>query len=528
MAKRKKNYGYYLNIVGNVLAWVAILVYFIVIPLYFKNGYETIATRKYRCFLTISKYVAMILGTFAVVYFSTWGIDSREIKMFRPLRGINIGLLIFLLTLLISHFASPYRYVSEKDEYGIYEGTFFGTRGWYMGLLLLSVVILLCFFLAGFFKYSGYVFVPIMAVCVFICIWACLNRFGIYPIEMKYSGSMMLATVGNGNWYAGYLSVLVPIITGYFWGMKDFAKRKWMALPMFIMDAAVLLNGSDSIVVAMAAVLFVLLVVSAKDEGRLKAFSETLLIFCTAGMFTALLDLLFPLKRTYEAGLARVFGKSVVGIVIFSFALLLFVYMYFVKKNYVVYPKVLKNNLSEILSLSAAVIVFFYIVILILNTVAEGRMINHPYFLFSGEYASSRGATWSAGWIVYRDLPFINKIIGTGPDTFYFALQNNPTASALSYEYFNGARLTNAHNEIITLLVNTGLLGVAGFLTVFICFIRKSLMLAKENPIMIAFALSAICYLVNNIFSFEQIINIPFMFMTLGIGSAAIVSAKKC
>lgn len=42
---KTRNLGFWLEHIGNILAWAVVLTYFIVLPLYFQNGYELIATR---------------------------------------------------------------------------------------------------------------------------------------------------------------------------------------------------------------------------------------------------------------------------------------------------------------------------------------------------------------------------------------------------------------------------------------------------------------------------------------------------
>ncbi|MBO4679410.1 MAG: hypothetical protein J5626_07045, partial [Lachnospiraceae bacterium] len=97
MSKITENkYGKILGVTGNILLWATLLAYFIVVPLYFVNGYERIATRKYNCFMTISKYAAIVLGVYILLYLSTWGFSKEERVAFKPLRKTDIVMLAFL------------------------------------------------------------------------------------------------------------------------------------------------------------------------------------------------------------------------------------------------------------------------------------------------------------------------------------------------------------------------------------------------------------------------------------------------
>ena len=57
--------------------------------------------------------------------------------------------------------------------------------------------------------------------------------------------------------------------------------------------------------------------------------------------------------------------------------------------------------------------------------------------------------------------------------------------------------------------------------------VKASFKAAKENPEYICFALAVISYLANNVFSFQQITNTPFIFLVLGIEGAALVRIDK-
>ena len=87
------------------------------------------------------------------------------------------------------------------------------------------------------------------------------------------------------------------------------------------------------------------------------------------------------------------------------------------------------------------------------------------------------------------------------------------------HEHFGGSRLTNAHNELLTGLVNTGILGAGFYLGIFVSFIFKCIKRGEKDSEFYIFALCAVCYLIHNVVSFAQILNLPFMFIIMGMGS---------
>ena len=81
---------------------------------------------------------------------------------------------------------------------------------------------------------------------------------------------------------------------------------------------------------------------------------------------------------------------------------------------------------------------------------------------------------YSAGIQILKEFPLIRKLFGAGPDCFACCAYAMPELSDMLYRYFGSARLTNAHNELLTCLVNTGIFGFIFYLGIFVSFIIGS------------------------------------------------------
>lgn len=526
-----KNYGYWLSYVGNVLLWVAILAYFIFVPLYFKNGYERIATRKIQSIMFVSKFVAIFVGGFIVLFITTWGFNKEERKRFKPLLLVDIGMLSFILVAFLSHHFSSFKVVGEKEEdWWFYQGTLWGTSGWYIGLILFLVLVGMYFAISRFFSYTNVVLLPIVSVASLIFMWAILNRYNIYPIEMEYADYSFLASIGNINWTAGFVSVLAPIIFGLYYSEKNEKLKILYMLFSMIADMQILLNGSDSLIIGFGACMLMLLCISFKDPEKLYRFSELWLLFSVIGMLIRILDKMLPGERPYKESLSDLFIGSNMAFVFLALCILLYVYAELACKKKVKYPEWIKKNLSKVLLISVGAVFVFFVLLIIVNTLTDGALPvigDIDYFLFTPNWGSDRGATWTCGIYTFIDMPFYKKLIGAGPDMFYFQLCESERAAALSYEIFGGARLTNAHNELITLLVNYGVLGVSSFAFMCVSAIKLFIQKSKTNCYAICFALSMITYLFNNVFSFEQVTNVPFFFLVIGLGASLVVKDEQ-
>lgn len=98
---------------------------------------------------------------------------------------------------------------------------------------------------------------------------------------------------------------------------------------------------------------------------------------------------------------------------------------------------------------------------------------------------------------------------------------------------FDGARLTNAHNEWLTVLVNQGILGLICYGGIFTSAVFRYIYLAEKNcenskKYMYIFGISAFAYMIHNIVSFQQILSTPFIFLMMGMGEAALRSMPDC
>ena len=79
-------------------------------------------------------------------------------------------------------------------------------------------------------------------------------------------------------------------------------------------------------------------------------------------------------------------------------------------------------------------------------------------------------------------------------------------------------RLTNAHNEWLTVLVDIGVLGLISYAGMMITAIRDFLRAGESKMLVGACGICVLAYTVNNMFSFQQVMNISTVFVIMGIG----------
>ena len=554
----------------------------VVLPFYYhpETSYMTIGSGKAEFYNKWAFGTAKAAGVFLLLYLLTtavrqfllWKKDSSRKtggaslwvamktgcqNFWQSLTGTELFAVCYIAALCISYLLTDYPEFAKM-----------GADGWNMGfwpqILFLFFFLLLERTLTTGMAKAGIRLMLSTSTVVFLL--GLLNRYGVNPLHMESSGPGFISTIGNINWYCGYWSVLFPVCCGVFLFREKVLPGSRSAhtgalqqrtpasvlydfLPVLSGIAVVIgfatgvSQGSDSGLLVLAAITLILGCFAGKEKEGLRHFIELLLLFCVSltGLFA--LQHLFPERNKYQTtGYLFLVGKP--WGLIFGVLLLCLYFFLFIRKNNCANgrTKTVENYRDNKLTgtadrgivwtyrawqiltgLSAAALVL-YIGLLIFNTTHPGvipALDGNALFTFNTSWGSSRGATWSIGIHTFLAQNFGHRLFGVGPDSMaaYLYQSDNSTLLAEVRATFGDKRLTNAHGEWITVLVNTGLMGLLSFAAMIISavgtlFSRKHKTLAK------ACGLAVLCYTLHNIFSFEQMMNISQMYLVMGIGMA--------
>lgn len=484
-------------------------------------------------------------------------------NFWQSLTGTELFAVCYIAALCISYLLTDYPEFAKM-----------GADGWNMGfwpqILFLFFFLLLERTLTTGMAKAGIGMMLSASTVVFLL--GLLNRYGVNPLHMESSGPGFISTIGNINWYCGYWSVLFPVCCGIFLFREKVlpgsgsvhtgalqqrgasAQRTpasvlydfllvFSGIAVVIGFATGVSQGSDSGLLVLAAITLILGCFAGKEKEGLRHFIELLLLFCVSltGLFA--LQHLFPERNKYQtAGYLFLTGKPW-GLIFGVLLLCLYFFLFIRKKNCAngrtkTVENYRDNKLTgtadrdivwtyrawQILTgLSAAALVL-YIGLLIFNTTHPGvipALDGNALFTFNTSWGSSRGATWSIGIHTFLAQNFGHRLFGVGPDSMaaYLYQSDNSTLLAEVRATFGDKRLTNAHGEWITVLVNTGLMGLLSFAAMIISAVG-TLFSRKQKTLVKACGLAVLCYTLHNIFSFEQMMNISQMYLVMGIGMA--------
>ena len=454
-------------------------------------------------------------------------------NFWQSLTGTELFAVCYIAALCISYLLTDYPEFAKM-----------GADGWNMGfwpqILFLFFFLLLERTLTTGMAKAGIGMMLSASTVVFLL--GLLNRYGVNPLHMESSGPGFISTIGNINWYCGYWSVLFPVCCGIF-QFREKVLPAFRGIAVVIGFATGISQGSDSGLLVLAAMTLILGCFAGKEREGLRHFIELLLLFCVSltGLFA--LQHLFPERNKYQtAGYLFLTGKPW-GLILGVLLLCLYFFL-FIRKNNCAngWTKTVEhycdNKLTgtadrgivwtyrawQILTgLSAAALVL-YIGLLTFNTTHPGvipALDGNALFTFNTSWGSSRGATWSIGIHTFLTQNFGHRLFGVGPDSMaaYLYQSDNSTLLAEVRATFGDKRLTNAHGEWITVLGNTGLMGLLSFAAMIISAVG-TLFSRKQKTLAKACGLAVLCYTLHNIFSFEQMMNISQMYLVMGIGMA--------
>lgn len=516
-----------------------------VMPFYFQKGYTHIGTDKHTffryCSLNIGKLLLPVFVLFCLCslirFVTEYREDKKKQKIHRNYLGdllkawiktfnvIDIFALLYGIVLIISYVCSDYK-----------EMALWGASGWYMGLIPQLSLLASYFCISRLWKKRDWMFYLLLLVSAVVFALGILNRFGIYPMDMKIENPQFISTIGNINWYCGYM---VSVFFGGFfllWKSRNIAndKRKgkkdqWIRILLMVYVAigfaTLVTQGSLSGFLALGAVLVVLFCLSARDGNCMEMFWQGILILSVVCLLIIGVRVIGEDTLTYQDRVIDLFTKSILpfGIFMVSFFLLMILTV-LKKKNG--YPAGVFRVIAWIVGLGTVIGTVSIVAMITINTLypgSIGALSQYDFFTFSSNWGSLRGATWRVGALCVENQSLLQRFVGVGPDCMeaFIGDLSNEQIQEILRTYFSGLRLTNAHCEWFTILIDTGILGLISYagmiISAMICFLGQ-----KKGNTLIAGAcgVCVLAYTVNNMVSFQQSMSVATIYVILGIGRA--------
>lgn len=528
--------------------------YFVVIavvyPLYAPGGYVQIGEVKYYFFRNVT--LVMLAAAGGIIILTALAGREREwiVKHYREMSVTDWFAYGYCLAVMLSYLCSDYK-----------QDALWGEEGWYMGAMSQIMFVLMYFLFSRYFgederktftpegKSAGirYSTLEVKWLGIWLCtsvlvfLLGIANRYSLYPIVMEGQTETFISTLGNINWFCGYWAVTAPIGIVLYWCSRKGIVRLLLGIYSFIAMLSGVTQGSSSAYLVFLMLLFVLLVMSLQSDEKLYCFLELCLFFTAACLAAGFMQDLPGFSYNYWVNASE--ERSLITSMLLTSRVMITVFV-LLAGIYVVFRilgrhgQFLTAKRRCFFSVLAAVVIVASCVLTFLLMV-ESEMIqfrdvsgtverdSYMEIVFNEDWGNGRGATWKCGIDAYNSMDTLHKLVGIGPDCFADYIYDVPELAERMVDRFYDLRLTNAHNEWLTMLVNTGALGFFCYVGIFATAFTRYLRRADEQPLLYVCAVVLLAYTVHNMVSFQQILHTPYVFVVLGIGEGVARGWKR-
>lgn len=468
------------------------------LPLYNRGTYVLLGDEKYGLFRGLA---ILCLGFAVAAALVSWlpKHDFKEIAF----SSVDICMLLYAGASAVSALCSKYG-----------ETAWMGYREWYMGAVSQLIFVGTFFFASRQYRGSRYPIYLWETVFFLVALLGLCSRLGLDPLGLlkgfnsgDWEYSHLISTIGNINWFCGYVAVALAMPAAGFLKGRNF-KERVLLYPVSVLGLLLLfIQGSDIGPVLAAVCLGVCLLWSRGENMLLR---RTLLLAAGMAICLPCYGNLAVLRgdAALRALPADGIGISVLcwgGWWIIGFLLL---GLYFVLLRF---P-------AECVGKG----LWLGLVLLGATGLLLGCVLYMGSLLGSSGWNNGRGALWRLSWQGFLRGDWKQKLLGAGPDCFaeYIYSTFAPSEMFTTEGYWAGAVFANAHNQWLTHLVNTGLLGFCCAVGIAVTSVRRY---RRYLPGLLALAM----YGVNSLVSFQQVLSTPMFFLLLGICEYRVRKCEK-
>ena len=496
-----------------MLVYVYLVILFAGLPLYMQNKLVLIGNAKYLFF----RNTTLTLGAFLVL--AALGQRSRRGKIQgENWRRTDRFLVCYLLSAIMAYGISPCK-----------EDTFLGYPGWYMGLLTQALLVGIYFAVSRYYDGSKSIWWIAGITAGIVTLIGLLNRLDIDALGAfrgmengEWNRTQLLSTIGNNNWYAGYLSVTAGIsLSAAFMG-----KRHVRVLGMFgsfLFFASAITSNSTTAILAACGLSLLLLLFSLRQRRQLLRALEILMLL-PLSVFMIRMFLLLHLTGLVLAGdvESALFFTPVWYVV---FAVEMTGYLLLRWREQQKRRDWLENGrIFQIAGYMTIVLVLF--MVLLGGLLVAGNLSGSEKML---EASNGRLALWRVTFLTYGKEGILFQIFGMGSDSFYYALYQ---CGSDAMDWINRGLLdnnvySNAHNEWLTLLIQQGIIGVIAYGGIFFTALWNLRRSVTRDPQALAVFLGLTGYLICSLFTFQHVVSTPFAFALLGMARGVILYDKR-
>ena len=467
---------------------------FLVHPLVFSNYYFNITETKQAFFLVASGVYLLLLLFARIALPPDFGVARGRLS----LHPAVIAMLAFFAVSLVGGLIS--RYPGE---------VFFGENNRYQGLLTLSCYAFLLFAISR--REIDPVWPErafLLGACI-VSVLGVLHHYGIDPLGFAQNlrasdRGRFLSTIGNADFYAGYIVLAFCVSLGFFLRARKRWTRTLSVLVLAIVSFGTLVAGSDSTALGLFAIALLFPIGLFSNRTALRRYLLALALFAFIALVFGLLRSVLP-SATYVSAFALRFATLPVAGSVLAATLLLWLVMRKTSSE-----RLLRLRKPYWISLVALVLLAAAALVL-LNTVFSKVPLGGAarYLRFSPGWGTDRGKIWMFAARVYDRYTPLQKVFGAGPGALFHA-------DAIQ-RVFSDAALDAAHNEYLQYLLVSGAAGLAAYLFALVFALRAGIRKSGLSPAARGLSVALAAYAVQAVVNIAQPMSTPLVFLIIGV-----------
>ena len=490
----------------SMLVYGYLVILFAGLPLYMQNKLVMIGNAKYLFF----RNTTLVLGAFVVLAVLWQGIRGER-KTKRMWKKTDVFMLLYLVSAIFSYGISPCR-----------EDVLLGYPGWYMGLVTQGLLVGIYFAVSRYYDGSRSIWWIAGITAGIVALIGLLNRLDIDVLGTfrgmengEWNRTQLLSTIGNNNWYAGYISVTAGIsLAAAYMGKRQ--GRVLGMLGSFLFLASAITSNSTTAIMAACGLSLLLFLVSLRQRSRLLRALEILMLL-PLSIFMVRLFLLLHLTGLVIAGDVekRLFFTTVWYIVFGAEAVLYLILR--IRERQQQKDFLESGKIYRIVVVAGAVMICSGVLLgCLLGGIVGNEMVS--------EAADGRLALWKVTLLTYGKEGALYKFFGTGPGSYYHMLYQwgSDAMDWINKGLLDNNIYSNAHNEWLTLLVEQGFFGVTAYIGIFITTLTDLRKKISQSPECLAVFLGLTGYLICSLFTFQHVLSTPFVFALLGMAEGVL------
>lgn len=417
--------------------YIALMLTFL--PLYYSDNYYNILNDKRDVYVVFSLVFLAVLVLLGIIRFLA-ALIKRDISVKESIKNeIHSICLLDIVVLLLAIAAFVSTCLSADAEV-----SFTGEAAWDVGSGVIILTTFVYFTVSRGFSGRADIWVYIYAGTFAVLLIGVIDRLGydflVMHDEIPLQYEIFISTIGNVNFWSGYLSLLVPAFALAPVFMKSRLNRMFSYLLVLVAYFSCFITLANTTYIGIGCGMLYVVYFSIKDRKRWKNLAVNMILFTIAGSAAHILWEKSVTPRAIDTDTISLvllqyrlyFVPGIIGVAILLYAAL---------------AKGEKKTFCWIASLA-------WLELLVIGACA---LIAYVLCNFSMELFNYRGSIWYFAWHGYLDGSIKDKLIGAGTgllDNVTLAQIDKATFEVVWDYYYN-----TAHNDLLEYLVTTGAVG---------------------------------------------------------------------